>query len=434
MKKLLSKKTNLTIIVIAVVILAFGGYKFMANKKVSKSIGFDSITIEKGSISNTVTATGTLEATNTVEVGTQVSGVVEKLYVDFNSRVKKGQLIAELDKATLQSTLDKAEASLYSVEAELEYQKSNYERMKTVFEKGLLSESDFDEARYNYKKTEASLKSAKAEVEKAKRNLGYATIYSPIDGIVLNRAVEEGQTVAASMSTPEIFTIANDLTEMQVEADIDEADIGMVQDGQRVEFTVDAFPDEIFKGEISEVRLQPTESSSVVTYTVIVSVQNPELKLKPGMTASITDYVEEVNNVLVLPGKATRFSPDREFMMSYMKSLPKSERPARPSGKGPENMPQGESMGSMPPPDQQGDASSENMKQVWIKDGALIKPVMVETGLNDGTSIEIISGLKEGDEVVTAINYNKTKEEDTTKAASSPFVPKGPGGGPGKRK
>ena len=434
MKKL-TRNNKIKFSILAVIVFALIAYKILVGTVGKDSIGFVTVTVEKGSISNTITATGTLEATNTVVVGTQVSGVIEKLYVDFNSQVTRGQLIAELDKSTLQSTLDNAEANLYSAQAEIEYQKANYERLKAVFEKGLLSESDYELSNYNYRKSEAGLKSAKAEVERAERNMSYATIYSPIDGIVLNREVEEGQTVTASMNTPELFTIANDLKKMQVEADIDEADIGMVKEGQRVEFTVDAFPEETFDGEITELRLQPTITSSVVTYTVIISVENPDLKLFPGMTASITDYVEEVNDVLVLAGKATRFSPDKDFMISYMKSLPKDQRPTPPSenrqrGMGSsQNIANEQQMGMPPSRDLE---ESENMKQVWIKNDALIRPVMVETGLSDGSSIEIISGLEIGDEVVTAINYDKP-EEDNDDTTSSPFVMKRSGGGPGPR-
>ncbi len=399
--------------------------------------------VERGSISNTITATGTLEATNTVEVGTQVSGVIEKLYVDFNSEVKKGQLIAELDRSTLISSLETAEAESDRAAAEYEYQEKNLARMKTLFDKGVLSQSDYDEAIYNYKLTKASLKSAKANVEKAQRNLGYANIYSPIDGIVLNRAVEEGQTVAASMSTPELYTITNDLSVMQVEADVDEADIGMVKVGQNVDFTVDAFPDDTFKGSISEIRLQPNEDSNVITYTVIVTVENPEMKLKPGMTASITAYVEEANDVLLAAGKALRFSPDQEVMEEMMKSMPQGEMMPPPGEGGPQMGEGGPNMqdGGMPgpPPGMGMDESNSSMKTVWVKQGEMIHPARIEIGINDGTQVEILSGLNEGDEIVTSIEKGvkeeveqETEEEDE----SSPFVPQhkdkkgGPGGPP----
>lgn len=406
------------------------GAVLVSNANGNSEYIFETSKIQKGSISNTVTATGTLQATNTVVVGTQVSGVIEKIYVDFNSSVKKGQLIAELDKSTLKSNLENAEADVSNTEAELEYQKSNFERNKKLFEKEMISETDFNLSKYNYKKSVAALKSAKANLNKAKQNLSYANIYAPINGIVLNRAVEEGQTVTASMSTPELFTIVNDLKEMQVEADVDEADIGMVKEGQRVEFTVDAFPEDTFLGKITQVRLQPNESSNVVTYTVIVTVENKDLKLMPGMTASITDYVEEVKDVLVLPGKTIRFTPDREMMMEYFSSLPESERPNSRMGQRPQ-MQGAEKSG------QKREELSENMKRVWVKNGDLIKPAMIEIGLSDGINIEVVSGLNLGDEVVTSMEIGTVEtetDEENNEAQKSPFVPEGPGkrGGPGR--
>ncbi|MFA7289981.1 MAG: efflux RND transporter periplasmic adaptor subunit [Melioribacteraceae bacterium] len=419
------KNLKRTITIIAVIILIITSTVFVLNANNKVEYVFETVKVEKGSISNTVTATGTLEATNTVIVGTQVSGVIEKLYVDFNSKVKKGQLLAELDKSTLQSNLENAEADLSNAEAELEYQKSIFEKNKKLFEKEMISESDYDLSKYNYKKSEASLKSAQANLNKAQQNLSYAKIYAPIDGIVTNRAVEEGQTVTASLSTPELFTIVNDLTEMQVEADVDEADIGAVTEGQRVEFTVDAFPDETFSGKVTQVRLQPKEASNVITYTVIVTVANPDLKLKPGMTASITAYVKEVNDVLVLSGKAIRFTPDREIMADYFDTLPESERPQRkmePMSEDKEDI------------NDEGNKKelSENMKRVWIKNGDMIKPMMVETGMSDGTNLEILSGLNEGDEIVTSMeigNSTSDKSKVEVETQKSPFVQERPGGG-----
>ncbi len=258
--------------------------------------------------------------------------------------------------------------------------------------------------------------------------MSYANIYSPIDGIVTNRAVEEGQTVTSSMSTPELFTIVNDLTEMQVEADVDEADIGLVTEGQRVEFTVDAFPDETFSGKVTQVRLKPIESSNVITYTVIVTVANPDLKLKPGMTASITDYVQEVNDVLVLSGKAIRFTPDREIMMDYFDTLPESERPQPKMEPKPEDKEDVNDEGNKK-------ELSENMKRVWIKNGDMIKPMMVETGMTDGTNLEILSGLNEGDEIVMSMEIgtsSSVENENDEETQKSPFVQERPGGGPGR--
>jgi HlyD family secretion protein len=421
------KKKGL-IILAAISILAAGAMSFYFLGDSSPDYAFETVKIEKGSVNLTITATGTLEATNEVEVGCQVSGVIEKLYVDFNSVVKKGQLLAELDKSTLNSTLEAAEADLDEAQAEFEYQEANLARMKALDDKEMLAQSDYDLAVYSYKLSKAGVKSAKASLDKAQRNLSYATIYSPIDGVVLNRAVEEGQTVTASMSTPELYTIVEDLTLMQVEADVDEADIGQVEDGQRVEFTVDAFPDETFEGKVSEVRLEPTEESNVITYTVIVTVANPELKLKPGMTATITDYIKEATNVLVMAGKAVRFEPDREMLNNLMGSMPEGQRPGPPQGAGESEQKQ---QGSAP-----GMEQDDSKKMVWVKDGDGIKPIQVEIGINDGSNIEIITGLKEGDLVVTSMEIAtkaNTKDSDDDEKTSSPFVQegqKGKGGPP----
>jgi HlyD family secretion protein len=427
MRKLISKKQKVLTAIFTLMLLIASTSVLIINRGGKIEYIFATANVEKGSITNTVTATGTLEATNTVIVGTQVSGVIEKLYVDFNSIVKKGQLIAELDQSTLQSSLENAEADLDNASAGVEYQEANFERIKEVHDKGLSSPSEYDLAKYNYKKSQAILKSAQANLSRAERNLSYAKIYSPIDGVVLNRAVEEGQTVAASMNTPELFTITNDLSEMQVEADIDETDIGLVKEGQRAEFTVDAFPDETFSGKITEVRLQPTESSNVITYTVIITVANPELKLKPGMTASITDYVTEVNNVLVITCKAIRFTPEPEVMMDYMNSLPENERPQPPGGEQPDGI--GEQAY-----EQQLSELSDNVKRVWIKEGSMTKPVMVETGVTDGVNIQILSGLNEGDIVITSMEADREKvaTKNSEETEKSPFVQERPGPPKGK--
>lgn len=386
---------------------------FIAMKFAFKTTEYDftTVRVQKGMVSNTITATGTLQATNTVVVGTQVSGVIEKLFVDFNSKVTKGQLIAELDKITLQSTLETAEAELEKALAKKDYQEASLERNKILFSKELLANSDYDLIVYDYKTSMAELKSAQANLDKAQRNLSYASIYSPIDGIVLNRAVEEGQTVTASMSTPELYTITNDLSTMQVEADIDEADIGQLELGQRVEFNVDAFSDLTFDGKVSEIRLQPTESSNVITYTTIVTVNNPDLKLKPGMTASIVAYVEEVNDVLVLAAKALRFTPDQEMLADYIKSLP--EELQLPAGR-----PQGE--------------TNESFKLVWVKDGSVIRPARIEIGADDGTSFEVVSGLDEGVEVICTMvigtRASSKNSDDGDEEQKSPFIQESPGG------
>lgn len=240
-----------------------------------------------------MTATGTVEPVTQVEVGTQVSGIIDKLYADYNDQVKAGQLIAEMDKVTLQAELESAQAQLASSKTEYEYQTKNYARTKTLHEKQLVSDAEYDQAFYLYETARNAYEQSQAAMVKVKRNLGYATITSPIDGVVISRAVEEGQTVAAGFETPTLFTIANDLTQMQVVADVDEADIGQVADGQRVQFSVDAYPDDTFEGTVLQVRLEATTESNVVTYEVVIDAPNPDLKLKPGLTANVTIFTLE---------------------------------------------------------------------------------------------------------------------------------------------
>ena len=294
--------------------------------KKTKTYTFETAVVKKGSIINTITATGTVQADTTVAIGTQVSGVIKKIYVDFNSSVKKGQLLAEIDKTPLQTQVQQAQASLDDAKSEVEFQTATYERFKALIDKKLVAQADYDQVKYNYDKARSNLKTAQAGYDKAIVNLNYASIYSPIVGIVLNRAVDQGQTVAASFNTPNLFTIGNDLTLMQVQANVDEADIGQVKMDQPVDFTVDAFPNETFKGSVRQIRLQPVVTSNVVTYTVIVNAPNPEKKLMPGMTANITVLVQKVDSVEVIPAKALRFTPDAAFLAEYTKNNPPVQR------------------------------------------------------------------------------------------------------------
>jgi len=419
--------------------------------KKSQTYTFETATVKRGSVTNVVTATGTLEAITSVVVGTQVSGIVEKLYVDFNSPVKKGQILAELDKVALNSQVEQAYASLESAKAETEYQQSNFERSNSLFEKNLIAQSDFDLAKYNFEKSKAALKNAKASYDKAIVNLKYATIYSPIDGVVMNRAVDEGQTVAASFNTPEIFTIARDLTQMQVEANIDETDIGMVKVGQRVEFDVDAFEDEKFTGTVMQIRLSPVTTSTVVTYTVIINAPNPDQKLLPGMTANLVIYVEEIKDVLTVPYKAVKFTPEADYLAKMgkemmasgkmpgvpggkMPGVPGGQMPARPAGSMPAR-PAGSTgmpMGQMP----EGFTLPAGFKMptmVWVKDDKGIHPVPVELGANDSDNAQVKSGLKEGDEVVIKMTLATAKAKES-QVSSNPFMPQRPGAQNNKKK
>lgn len=385
-------KKNLIIItsaLLTVVIIVF--MFFRPEEKVTA--GYESSAVFRGKIENTVTATGTIEPIIQVEVGTQVSGIIDHIYVDFNSKVKKGTVLAVLDRTNLESELKSSEATLKSAETEYEYQKKNYERSKSLYEKNLISDTEYESSKYSYDKANSAYIKASSDIRKVRQNLSYATIYSPIDGVVLDRAVDEGQTVAASFSTPTLFTIANDLTQMQVIADVDEADIGEVLEGQSVSFTVDAFPEDTFRGKVTQVRLQPTTTSNVVTYEVVVNAPNPDYKLKPGLTANITITTEEKDDILMVPSKALRFRPETG------KTNSDTIRAAAAT------------------------------KTLWVKspDGN-IAPVKVNVGVSDGIYTEVSGEIKEGDLVVTGMTSapDKTvaKGSDTGK---SPFMPTRPG-------
>lgn len=388
-------------------------------RKSDKSYNFETAIVKKGSIINTITATGTIQADTTVMIGTQVSGVINKIYVDFNSHVKKGQLLAELDKTPLQTQVQQAEASLDDAKSEVTFQTATYERYKALLDKKLVAQADYDQVKYNYDKAKANLKTAQAGYDKSRVNLSYASIYSPIIGVVLNRAVDQGQTVAASFSTPNLFTIGNDLTKMQVQANVDEADIGQLRKGQPVTFTVDAYPTEIFKGDVRQIRLQPVVTSNVVTYTVIVNAPNPELKLMPGMTANITVLVQKIDSVLMVPGKALRFTPDATWLTDYTKNNPIPQRQGQgagaPAGAGGTERAGGAQGGKKP-------------VVVWVKTGDKVHRTRIATGAIDGSNAEIKFGLKEGDEVILSMTAAGKTKTPSTPTTTSPFMPTRPGG------
>jgi HlyD family secretion protein len=419
--------------------------------KSSKSYTFETVVVKKGSIINTITATGTVQADTTVMIGTQVSGVIKKIYVDFNSHVKRNQLLAELDKTPLITQVQQAEASLDDSKSEVDFQKATYERYQALLDKKLVAQADFDQVKYNYDKAKANLKTAQAGYDKARVNLSYASIFSPIVGVVLNRAVDQGQTVAASFSTPNLFTIGNDLTQMQVQANIDEADIGQLMKGQPVSFTVDAYPTETFKGDVRQIRLQPIVTSNVVTYTVIVNAPNPELKLMPGMTANITVLVQKLDSVITVPGKALRFTPDAAWLAEYYKKNPMPQRPggggpsgqggaeagggARPAGGTGQNAnnqrPEGAGAGqSNTGGFQSGGQQGKKPVVVWVKSGDKIHRTRVVTGAIDGSNAEIKSGLNVGDEIILSMSLagKATTASATPAATTSPFMPTRPGG------
>ena len=369
--------------VIAIVVWALSG------GKKEEEVTFESAKVERQNIHTTITATGTIEPVTSVTVGTQVSGIVSKLYVDYNSVVKKGQVIAELDRTNLTSELNRAKAELTSAQSTLSYETANFQRYQTLFNKGLVSANDYESAKLSYEKARQTVNSARESVQKAQTNLGYATITSPIDGVVLSKSVEEGQTVAASFNTPELFNIAQDLTDMRVIANIDEADIGGVKEGQRVTFTVDAFPDDKFEGTVTQVRQEATTTSNVVTYEVVIGAPNKDLKLKPGLTANVTIYTLEKNDVLAVPSKALRFMPNEALLKK------------------------GEQIEDVDAP-----------QKVWTMEGNTFKAHKVETGITNGMLTEIVSGIKEGTEVLVDFNISGGETEQAGQQAQNPFMPR----------
>lgn len=404
------KKKNILFIILGFIIVGALSVRFIFIKNEKQEFNLETITVKLADISTEVTATGTVEPIKKVEVGTQVSGVIEKIYVDYNSVVKEGQLIAELDKTNLKNSLKDAQANYDKALNEKDYLQGIYERQKILFEKELISLADYEVAKYNYQNSLASVTQRQSDLEKAKTNLGYADIYSPIDGVVLERAVDEGQTVAASLNTPTLFTIAKDLSEMQVEADVDEADIGEVKEGQRISFLVDAFPDEVFSGTITQVRLNPTVSSSVVTYTVVARAENPEKKLMPGLTATISIYTEEVYHIPSLKIRAFNFKPDFEMIRLYNSQKKDDNPPAQDERK---------------PLEHKHDSTRV---LVWVLQNGMIRPVPVKTGVNDGVTVQITEGLEPGQEVICAMDAGeKQLTEKKNSGEESPFMPKPPG-------
>ena len=372
----------------AVVIVALVIWMCSGGKK-EETVEFETAKAERQDIHTMITATGTIEPVTSVTVGTQVSGIVSKLYVDYNSVVKKGQVIAELDKTNLTSELNRAKADLSSAESTLAYETANFKRYQTLFDKGLVSANDYESAKLSYEKARQTAASSRENVQKAQTNLGYATITSPIDGVVLSKAVEEGQTVAASFNTPELFNIAQDLTDMRVIADIDEADIGGVKEGQRVTFTVDAFPDDKFEGQVTQVRQEATTTSNVVTYEVVISAPNKDLKLKPGLTANVTIYTLEKNGVLAVPAKALRFTPN-EALLKNGQQIEDLEVPMK----------------------------------VWTLEGNTFKAHKVEVGTTNGMLTEIVSGINEGTDVLVDFKISGGEAEQAGQQAQNPFMPR----------
>ncbi|WP_071149552.1 efflux RND transporter periplasmic adaptor subunit [Bacteroides ndongoniae] len=410
----MNKKKIILLIAVIVVIAAIGTW-LLGSSSTKRKVTYATATVSKGEISESVTATGTIEPVTEVEVGTQVSGIIDKIYVDYNSVVTKGELIAEMDRVTLLTEVESQKATYNGAKAEYEYQKKNYERNKGLHEKQLISDTDYELSLYNYEKAKSTYESCKATLAKAERNLAYATITSPIDGVVISKDVEEGQTVASGFETPTLFTIAADLTQMQVVADVDEADIGGVEEGQRVTFTVDAYPNDVFEGKVTQIRLgddssssstSTTSSSTVVTYEVVISAPNPDLKLKPRLTANVTIYTLDRKDVLCVPSRALRFTPEAPLI---------SEE------------------------DIVNDCNAEH--KVWTREGNTFTAHPVEVGISNGIYTEITSGISEGTTIVTEAtignpNGNNVPSDMSKNGSSekSPFMPGPPGNDKKKNK
>jgi HlyD family secretion protein len=457
-------KKKVIIGLVVVLVFAAAGY-FLLKKEPLNAIQWETKAIERGSISNTITATGTLEAVTTVQVGTQVSGIISRLYIDYNSKVKKGQIIAQIDTTTLSANLFDARASVYRQQILVNQAKRNYERSKSLFEQKVVAEIDYDKAIDDYETAKSALISSQSQLNRAEINLGYATIRAPIDGVVISKSVEQGQTVAASLNSPVLFNIVNDLSKMEVQASIDEADIGQVKEGQEVTFSVDAYPDDQFSGSVKQIRIQPVISSNVVSYVVIIDVPNPELKLMPGMTANITVKVNEANDVLKVPVKALSFRPPNFYLNELMTNLPDSTKKSineridkikermkemgssdaeintraesmrvsmafsgsqtRSGGSGGGGFGQGgdRGFGGGGQPARQARPKKSNSGQVWVKDGDILKVVRVRTGLSDGTNISVESQeLNDSLIVVIGAIYDKTLDK-TAAQTTNPLMP-----------
>jgi HlyD family secretion protein len=393
------RKKFIILSIIALVIIAAG--LFIYPRGDGKNTAYKTEKVSRGDIKSIVTATGTVNAVTTVSVGTQVSGAIKKLFVDYNSSVKKGQLLAQIDPANFQAQVDQAMANLLSAKANLEKAAvvtidahRTYQRNKELFGQNFIAKSDLDAAETSFKSAEAQQKVNQAQIEQAKAslkiaetNLQYTNIVSPVNGTVISRNVDIGQTVAASFQTPTLFSIAQDLTKMQINTSVDEADIGRVDTGQGVSFTVDAYPDTIFVGKVSEVRNAPTTVSNVVTYDVIIKVDNPQLKLKPGMTANVSITVDTRHDVLRVPNAALRFKP------AVAERSESKEEKQRIKG-----------------------------TKVWILETEKPRPVQVTIGISDGNYTEIISGqLEAGQEIITD-NLNNKKGSSSTQRPPPRFM------------
>jgi len=433
------------ILIIAGIVVALVLIWYLFIRKKDKPAELQTAKPTHGYIAISVTATGRIQPVDTVSVGSQISGQIKYLYADFNSTVKKGQKIAELDPALLQATLDQARGNLSNNRAQLALATANYGRESLLYKTDAISKAEYDNSLASLNSAKASVASSEAQVRSAQKNLSYADIFSPIDGVVLNRAISVGQTVAASFNTPTLFIIAKDIKKMQVQANVDEADIGDVKKGQRVSFTVDAFINDQFKGTVEEIRLHPTVSANVVTYTTIIDAPNDDMKLKPGMTANIVIYTHEVNNAMLIPAKALKFTPDSSLMKDYQiegrVSRKKHRGNAGPNagmGAGGASAGAGAEASNHTPKSRKDTSGVPRERaNVWVLQGKKIIEKRITIGLNDNTQVQVLSGLTDSDAVVTsAPDATATSGNTTGGQSGSPFMPQrrrgGSGGGGGR--
>ena len=408
------KKSNKIWLTAAVAVIVIGGGFYLVNSGKGDIPTYRVEKVDRGDLLVAISATGTLSADTTVLVGSQVSGRIAKLYADFNSTVKKGALLAQLDPTFLQAALDQAKAGVARAVATLNQAERDYNRTKDLFAKSLVASADMDAATASFESAKAGLQQAQAGLDGAEVNLRYATIYSPISGVVISRNVDVGQTVAASLSAPTLFEIANDLRKMQVQASVDEADIGNVKVGQDVTFRVDAYPLEEFKGTVRQIRLAPIVSQNVVTYNVIINTSNPNLKLMPGMTATVSIIVADKDDVLRVPLQATKFTP------------PDADRTQATRGRGQRDSIKAGGRQSREGLDdgQQGWGAKRMM--VWVLEKGKPAPRMIRPGIQDARYVEVMeSKLNEGDEVIIGLN---SADPSSSRQANNPFAPQMPGG------
>ena len=442
------------VLIIIAIILAAGLVWFFFFRKKEAPVTLQTENPQVGYISQSVTATGNIQPVDTVTVGSQVSGIISALYTDFNEKVKKGKLLAQLDKSLFIAAVNQYKASVASAQSQLVYQQSNFQRQELLYKAGAISKADYDNATYSINAAKAAVDNAKAQLAASEKNLSYTDIYSPMDGVILTRNISVGQTVAASFNTPTFFTIAKDITKMEVQANVDEADIGNVVHGQRVTFTVDAFLDDVFQGSVDEVRLKPVTSANVVTYTTIINAPNDDQKLKPGMTANVTIFTKEVDSALLISAKALKFEPDASLANKYT-IVPdtttgghhKGNKQGSDKGSGTDTGGTGRNTGGHKRPSgkdsitgsallQRGDTTTTKVKDssrvqaselahVWVlEDSTRLVQKRIRTGINNDTQVEVLKGLTTADIVVTGVE--QVAATKGTPAAKSPFMPARP--------